>query len=285
MNDLVTFLEYPLNKQRKQLRAVLEEATVEIEFNWMKGEIADIPNNFDNQDSSKQLHHLRCLLLDYININIAEYVKNNIKSYKCVINPLVYDLKAMALNILADQHEEQETQKMVRSKLKAIGNAERHTFTATFCRTGFKTYNGGFSEKCSPTLLLKDVYLEDQLITDHLWFNYGKGFQKLGKLVVGDRIQFNGKISTYEKKCRTSNGSRFKIQDYKIGYPTKIKMLTKRTKIEPVPDSNAAIIGMILIDNQQFYLANDRGTSDDAYYIKQYQSWQQKIQTQTVTSK
>lgn len=117
--------------------------------------------------------------------------------------------------------------------------------------------------------------MDQQLLTDHLWFNYGKGFQQLGKLVNGDRIQFNGRISTYDKTCYSTQGVRFKVEDYQIARPTKIKLLSNHpTKSEPIPHTNSALIGMILLDNQQFYQANARGTDDDKYYIQQYHHWQ-----------
>ena len=109
----------------------------------------------------------------------------------------------------------------MRKELEKIEEV-RATFTGTFSRKGFK--NG---YKCpEPTLLLLDVKdLDGKYITDHLWFNYTKGFQKLGELKEGDIIQFDARSKAYEKGYK---GYRDDVYcpielDYKLSYPTKIK--------------------------------------------------------------
>lgn len=51
-----------------------------------------------------------------------------------------------------------------RTKLKEIGSDERHTFVGTFVRTGFKS----FQNKYLPTLLLKNIRMDGELLADHL---------------------------------------------------------------------------------------------------------------------
>ena len=97
----------------------------------------------------------------------------------------------------------------------------RGTFTGTFVRMGQKNgYKGPV-----PTVLLKDVKnVEGKVLTDHLWFNYTKGFQSLGELKEGDIVQFNARCKEYEKGY---NGYRADVYkpieiDYKLSHPSKI---------------------------------------------------------------
>lgn len=109
----------------------------------------------------------------------------------------------------------------MREKLEEIKDV-RGTFIGTFVREGTKRgYKGDL-----PTILLKDITdIEGNFITDHLWFNYTKGFANLGKLNEGDKIQFNARSKVYEKGYK---GRRDDVyypieQDYKLSHPSKIK--------------------------------------------------------------
>ena len=111
-----------------------------------------------------------------------------------------------------------------RTKLKEIGSDEWHIFVGTFVRTGFKS----FQNKYSPTLLLKNIRMDGELLTDHLWMNYGKNFLKLGKLHEGDEIQFNGRVGTYVKGYYTEGYSK----GYKIERPTKVILIMSMKKYQ-----------------------------------------------------
>ncbi|MGO9387796.1 MAG: hypothetical protein ACLPWD_07100 [Methanobacterium sp.] len=92
----------------------------------------------------------------------------------------------------------------------------RDTFIGTFERMGSK--NGWFNQR---TVLLKDIKNnEGKIITDHLWFNLTKGFQKL-HLREGDIIQFDARVKAYVKGYNKID----KKIDYKLSYPTKLKKL------------------------------------------------------------
>ena len=110
----------------------------------------------------------------------------------------------------------------MRKKLKNI-KGERKQFTGIFDGFGEKKNYHGFFEK---TVLLKDVKLaEDQKeLTDHLWFNYTKGFQELD-LVEGDIVQFNARVTSYTKGYQGHREDVFKIIefDYKLSHPSKVK--------------------------------------------------------------
>ena len=70
-----------------------------------------------------------------------------------------------------------------------------------------------------PTVLLKDVKnVEGKVLTDHLWFNYTKGFQSLGELKEGDIVQFNARCKEYEKGYKGYRADVYKpIEiDYKL---------------------------------------------------------------------
>lgn len=100
----------------------------------------------------------------------------------------------------------------------------RGTFTGTFIRTGCKNgYRGQVK-----TVLLGDIKDKNGVIlTDHLWFNYTKGFEDLGELEEGDTIQFNARCREYEKGYKGYMDNVYKPieKDYKLSYPTKIKKL------------------------------------------------------------
>mgnify|MGYP000313283720 CR=1 FL=1 len=82
----------------------------------------------------------------------------------------------------------------MRKELKIIGSRDRHVFTATFIRFGFRDgYKGPVK-----TILLQDVLLDGKIVTDHLWFNLTKGFES-ADLLPGDVVEFCARVSIYEK--------------------------------------------------------------------------------------
>lgn len=98
----------------------------------------------------------------------------------------------------------------MRRKLQAI-EGQRLTFIGTFERLGVKA--GYRSQEF--TVLLKDVRRESgEMMTDHQWFNYTRGFQAL-YLQKGDLVQFDARSRPYH---RGKN-------DYQLSHPTKIKKL------------------------------------------------------------
>ena len=105
-------------------------------------------------------------------------------------------------------------------KSLAVLNESRATFTGIFERVGTKS-SYGHPKK---TLLLKDVRgIAGNPVTDHLWFNYTKGFAELG-LKAGDVVQFNARVKKYVKGYR---GRRDDVDkpietDYKLSHPTKL---------------------------------------------------------------
>ncbi len=111
----------------------------------------------------------------------------------------------------------------MRKKLKELEDV-RQTFVGVFVREGIKNgYKGPLK-----TILLKDIQdLEGNLITDHLWFNYTKGFEALGKLKEGTRIQFDARSKPYEKGYKGYREDVYcPVQwDYKLSHPSKIKRL------------------------------------------------------------
>jgi hypothetical protein len=107
----------------------------------------------------------------------------------------------------------------MRNSLKDIENI-RNIFTGTFVRLGTKNGYMGIEK----TVLLKDIRDKDnKIITDHLWFNYTKGFEK-ANLKENDIVQFNARVSVYEKGYCGYKLDVYKPieKDYKLSYPTKI---------------------------------------------------------------
>ena len=100
----------------------------------------------------------------------------------------------------------------------------RGTFTGEFVRKGSK--NGWAGPE--PTLLLQNIKDENgKLLCDHLWFNYTKGFEKLGELKEGLLIKFNARCREYQKGYKGYRTDVYKpIEwDYKLSHPTKISIV------------------------------------------------------------
>ena len=85
-------------------------------------------------------------------------------------------------------------------------------------------------DKLASTIMFKNVKINNNLVTDHLWFNYTKGFAELGKLIVGDVISFNARVASYEKLGH-------KI-DYKLERPTKVKLVSHKNGKDTLPIPN-----------------------------------------------
>lgn len=110
----------------------------------------------------------------------------------------------------------------MRKELEKIENI-RDTFTGVFDRFGVK--NGWIGQE--KTVLLKDVKDQNgKIITNHLWFNLTKGFEKLN-LKSGNIVQFCARVKEYEKGYKGYRDDVYKLieYDYKLSYPTKIKKI------------------------------------------------------------
>ena len=112
----------------------------------------------------------------------------------------------------------------MRRELKKI-KGQRITFKGTFKRYGGKANWHGYPEK---TILLIGVKDSDgNPMTDHIWFRMTKGFEKLGELKEGDRVQFDARVKEYTKGYV---GHKEEVRwekplekDFKLNFPTKIK--------------------------------------------------------------
>ena len=114
---------------------------------------------------------------------------------------------------------------MNRRNLKEI-NQQRKRFSAIFVRFGIKNGYKGPLE----TVLLKDIKdLEtNQILTDHLWFNLTKGFDKI-KLQEADVVEFDARVDSYLKGYRGYREDVYKPieQDYHLARPTNIKLINR----------------------------------------------------------
>jgi len=114
----------------------------------------------------------------------------------------------------------------MRKKLKEMRES-RCAFTGIFERYGIKRNWHGFPEK---TVLLKSIrLLNGEMVADHLWFNYTKGFQSIGDLKPGDTIKFDARVSKYQKGYA---GFREELRienpvetDYRLSYPTNFELV------------------------------------------------------------
>jgi len=101
---------------------------------------------------------------------------------------------------------------------------ERKKFRAVFNRLGKKTNFKGYSEE---TILLSDVcdVGAGKIVTDHVWFTYSKGFEKI-ELTTGCTLEFEARVKAYTKgyvntRYRMNNQS----VDFKLSHPTKIRKI------------------------------------------------------------
>ncbi len=108
-------------------------------------------------------------------------------------------------------------------KVLAAQSGERKKFRATFSRIGKKTNFKGYSED---TILLKDVREAEtnNLVADHLWFNYTQGFEKL-LLTEGVVLEFEARVKEYSKGYVNKALRLNQLTDYKLSHPTKIRKL------------------------------------------------------------
>lgn len=122
---------------------------------------------------------------------------------------------------------ETNKRKRMRKELKIIGSRDRHVFTATFIRFGFRDgYKGPVK-----TILLQDVLLDGKIVTDHLWFDLTKGFES-ADLLPGDVVEFCARVSIYEKGYKGYRNDVFDRpieKDYRLSRPTKIKKIRKKS--------------------------------------------------------
>lgn len=102
----------------------------------------------------------------------------------------------------------------------------RTTFTATFKRYGKKSSYKGLPKT---TILLTGVKLDGKTVADHVWFTMTKGFERLGELEEGTVLQFDARVSKYVKGYKGFREDVWlenpPIEDFKLSYPTKIKVL------------------------------------------------------------
>ena len=113
----------------------------------------------------------------------------------------------------------------MREKLKNIEEV-RGTFTGIFERYGKKN---GWRGAIEETILLKEIKdINGDYVTDHLWFNRTKNFDKIGPLEKGDIIQFNARSKAYVKGYKGFKKDIYNKPlelDYKLSNPTKIKKI------------------------------------------------------------
>lgn len=125
----------------------------------------------------------------------------------------------------------------MREKLADLKNT-RKTYTAFFERYGVRKLFGKFE---ALTLLFSDIKNSDnELMSQHIWLNSNKSFEKIN-FVRGDIVQFEARVIEYEKGYRRYKGNdpklkQYVIKDFKLAYPSKVKVLKKyhAVHIEPI---------------------------------------------------
>ena len=110
----------------------------------------------------------------------------------------------------------------IRTELKNLKNVRR-TFQGTFERFGVK---GGYKGPLKTILLLHVVNIKTKKeVTDHLWFNFTKGFATL-ELAKGDVVEFCARSRPYVKGCVHRDDDN-RIVDYKLSNPTQCRVVSR----------------------------------------------------------
>jgi hypothetical protein len=116
----------------------------------------------------------------------------------------------------------------MRERLKEI-ELQRKRFQGVFDRYGCKKAYKGFP---GITVLLRNIKtMNDETLTDHLWFNRTKGFEALGTLYPGDVIVFNARVRSYVKGY-VGRGEDDRSIDYKMSHPSKLSFLHQVERTE-----------------------------------------------------
>jgi hypothetical protein len=114
----------------------------------------------------------------------------------------------------------------MRNELKKLNNLRR-VFSATVDRFGRRNINR-LNKDVVWTIVLKNITDKDgNLITDHLWLNLTKEFDKLN-IREGDRVEFSARVVEYYKSKHGSSSEK----DYKLD-----KLLSVK-KIQHTDDEN-----------------------------------------------
>jgi hypothetical protein len=123
----------------------------------------------------------------------------------------------------------------MRKKLSELEN-QRKKFIGTFERFGFKrAYRGPDLQ----TVLLKNIKDENgNYLTDHIWFNLTKGFEKL-MLKKGDVVSFEARVKGYVKGYM---GYRDDVYGKPIEYDYRLDRPTKVVKIAKAASSQKIIV-------------------------------------------
>lgn len=99
----------------------------------------------------------------------------------------------------------------------------RKKFRATFSRFGKKTTYHGYSDQTILLLHVTDLDTQE-IVTDHVWFSYTKGFEKVD-LSPGVVVEFEARVKSYRKGYVNR---KYKIDesrvDYKLCNPTRIRV-------------------------------------------------------------
>ncbi|MBT1705534.1 hypothetical protein [Chryseosolibacter indicus] len=114
---------------------------------------------------------------------------------------------------------------------KTLGEQEgiRKHFRAYFERFGKKVNYNGYTDT---TLLLRNIVDVEtqQVVTDHLWLSYTKGFEKVN-LKEGMTIVFEARVKEYKKGyVNKAIGINNRRKDFKLSFPTKIRIVSDKTQ-------------------------------------------------------
>jgi hypothetical protein len=94
-----------------------------------------------------------------------------------------------------------------------------------------------------------DTEKPTEILTDHLWFNVTEEFRQLN-LRSGDIVEFNARVTLYEKGYRDDDEDNPKRLDYHLSYPRKITKCGHTEKDYSYYDTKNAEVEKRIIEHE-----------------------------------
>lgn len=158
---------------------------------------------------------------------------------------------------------------------------QRLQLTAHFYKTSIKVLNNGSNSKAKeyykPTIELVDIKHNHVLVAGKVWFNYTKGFTKLGQMKRGDLISLTARVKRFSGGHAGKNTLR--LVDYGLGYPAGMKSIRRvhARDFVPVPSDQAALTGYAIAQNKTAGYDFSIGNYGYARYcMKSYDNWRRQ---------
>ena len=160
-------------------------------------------------------------------------------------------------------------------------DGKRLRLTAHFYKTSIKVLSNGASngakEYYEPTIELVNIKYDKVPVADKVWFNYTKGFTKLGQMMRGDLISLTARVKRFSGGHAGKNT--LLLANYGLGYPAGMKSVRRvhARDFVPVPNDKAALTGYAIAQNKAAGYDFSVGNYGYARYcMKSYDNWRRQ---------